>query len=486
MELHDRMGCCRARSCDYDRLDYTIDNDLVQGVTERVIEENRWVSTHWPGRPQIGNEALLWRQECDAIDEVLQNHLANLKTWGRYARLAEGRARIGVDEVSFSLLFLGYRARTAKLMLYWTKCRAAIAQHDAESNLKLAEETKFLTQNSKADSRSLTRLQYLAMISLPLSLSSSIFGMGFFSTSTGPSGEPRLLVSPRWWYYLALAVPMTALTVVALYFMVAWEALRERSRSAPCNIVFKRSDIGRNANQRKLCIESTLKTPNPPQELGDSPSANAAALIHTSWIPNFLIKWNETHDIHYQHLLARLGVRIKPPKLHRPRPLPQLLSRNISHANLPLRLDIFPSSNINENPVAPNDAVLASVEVCLKASLSWKMSEEITPMRSARGTPKEMRNYTTAFVRGVIVVPDTKEDGTGGGAHISPSVTDRTRYRKEQVKKFWVSEREGEEDGAAAFENEELAPVGKEARERDGDRLGGVENPGGAASWPRR
>ncbi|KAL8706459.1 MAG: hypothetical protein Q9201_000514 [Fulgogasparrea decipioides] len=205
-------------------------NDLVQGVTERVIEENRWVSTHWPGRPQIGNEALLWRQECDAIDEVLQNHLANLKTWGRYARLAEGRARIGVDEVSFSLLFLGYRARTAKLMLYWTKCRAAIAQHDAESNLKLAEETKFLTQNSKADSRSLTRLQYLAMISLPLSLSSSIFGMGFFSTSTGPSGEPRLLVSPRWWYYLALAVPMTALTVVALYFMVAWEALRERSR----------------------------------------------------------------------------------------------------------------------------------------------------------------------------------------------------------------------------------------------------------------
>ncbi|KAI4113813.1 MAG: hypothetical protein LQ345_005288, partial [Seirophora villosa] len=108
-----------------------------------------------------------------------------------YASFVEYRARIGIDE-----------------------CRAAINQHDAENNLKLAEESTKLANASTKDSRSLAKLQYLAIITLPLSLASSIFGMGFFSTTSSPSGEAQLLVSPSWWYYLALALPLTALTVL--------------------------------------------------------------------------------------------------------------------------------------------------------------------------------------------------------------------------------------------------------------------------------
>lgn len=185
---------------------FIIDSDLVQGVIQRVIEENTWVADNWP-YPKASDQAALWKRHYASIDQELRRQLANLKIYGRYARVGEDRARIGIDE-----------------------CRAAISQHDAENNLSLAEESKMIADAAKADSRSLTKLQYLAMITLPLSLSSSIFGMGFFSTSTGPSGDAQLLVSSRWWWYLALAIPMTALTVLSLYGLVAWEAIKNRNR----------------------------------------------------------------------------------------------------------------------------------------------------------------------------------------------------------------------------------------------------------------
>ncbi|KAL8713498.1 MAG: hypothetical protein Q9220_002360 [cf. Caloplaca sp. 1 TL-2023] len=187
---------------------FNIDNDLVQMVVERVIEENGWITSHWPQRKKIpSHDAVLWDQSCEAIDQALRSQLADLRVSRRYARLTEDRARIGIDE-----------------------CRAAIAQHDAESNLKLAAESKILADATTSDSRSLTKLQYLAMLALPLSLSSSIFGMGFFNTGPDSSGRPQLLVSSQWWWYLVLALPMTAFTVLSLYGIVAWDALRDRNR----------------------------------------------------------------------------------------------------------------------------------------------------------------------------------------------------------------------------------------------------------------
>ncbi|KAI4192407.1 MAG: hypothetical protein LQ348_003160 [Seirophora lacunosa] len=151
-----------------------IDNDLVQDVVLRVIEENKWVCKNWP-RPEKDSAEAMWKRSCETVDEKLRWQLANLKISGRYARFVEDRARIGIDE-----------------------CRAAINQNDAENNLRLAEESTKLANASTKDSRSLAKLQYLAIITLPLSLASSILGMGFFSTTSSPSGEAQLLVSPSW------------------------------------------------------------------------------------------------------------------------------------------------------------------------------------------------------------------------------------------------------------------------------------------------
>lgn len=78
---------------------FIIDSDLVQGVIQRVIEENIWIGNHWP-QPKAAEEAALWRRHSASIDQELHRQLANLKIYGRYARVGEDRARIGIDEVS--------------------------------------------------------------------------------------------------------------------------------------------------------------------------------------------------------------------------------------------------------------------------------------------------------------------------------------------------------------------------------------------------
>lgn len=68
--------------------------------------------------------------------------------------------------------------------------------------------------------------------------------MGFFSTATSPSVEPQLLVSPRWWWYLVLAMPMTVLTALSLYSIVALETLKERTRKPLRSIETDVKDAG--------------------------------------------------------------------------------------------------------------------------------------------------------------------------------------------------------------------------------------------------
>lgn len=75
-----------------------IDNDLVQDVVLRVIEENKWVCKNWP-RPEKDSAEAMWKRSCETVDEKLRWQLANLKISGRYARFVEDRARIGIDEV---------------------------------------------------------------------------------------------------------------------------------------------------------------------------------------------------------------------------------------------------------------------------------------------------------------------------------------------------------------------------------------------------
>ncbi|KAI0173505.1 hypothetical protein GGR52DRAFT_572012 [Hypoxylon sp. FL1284] len=125
------------------------------------------------------------------MDDIFANLEKEVVLIGVYAGLYLERSKIGIDE-----------------------CYAMINQRDSELNIQIAKA-------SNQDNRSLRIIQILSMIFLPGSLVSSIFGMGFFSTSmtNDGSGDAIFVASNHWWLYFAVSVPLTLIVMaVMLYY----------------------------------------------------------------------------------------------------------------------------------------------------------------------------------------------------------------------------------------------------------------------------
>lgn len=91
----------------------------------------------------------------------------------------------------------------------------------------MATESTQIAHASHQDSRALRVIQILSMLFLPASLVSSIFGMGFFSTSQGTDGQATFMISHNWWLYVAISVPLTALCLIFMgsyNVAVKWKA----------------------------------------------------------------------------------------------------------------------------------------------------------------------------------------------------------------------------------------------------------------------
>ena len=89
----------------------------------------------------------------------------------------------------------------------------------------MAAESTYIARASHDDSRSLRIIQILTMVFLPASLVATIFGMGFFNTSSTDNGAVQFSVSGHWWIYLAVSVP---LTLVILLFMSGYTVYQRR------------------------------------------------------------------------------------------------------------------------------------------------------------------------------------------------------------------------------------------------------------------
>ncbi len=97
-------------------------------------------------------------------------------------------------------------------------------------NLQMATESTQIARSSHQDSRSLWIIQILSMLFLPASLVSSIFGMGFFSTSQGTDGRAVFTISHNWWLYIAISVPLTVVCLVSMgFYNVAFKSRARRS-----------------------------------------------------------------------------------------------------------------------------------------------------------------------------------------------------------------------------------------------------------------
>ena len=97
----------------------------------------------------------------------------------------------------------------------------------------MATESTLIARASHQDSRALRYIQILSMLFLPASLVSSIFGMGFFSTSQDENGKAIFTISHNWWLYLAISVPLTVLCLVSMGWYNAVFKSKKRQSSDP-------------------------------------------------------------------------------------------------------------------------------------------------------------------------------------------------------------------------------------------------------------
>ena len=78
------------------------------------------------------------------------------------------------------------------------------------------------------------------MLFLPGSLISSIFGMGFFSTSSATGGGGAVFTaSNKWWIYLAIAVP---LTIIVTAVMIYYQRTNEGTAAQPSKVPISDSE----------------------------------------------------------------------------------------------------------------------------------------------------------------------------------------------------------------------------------------------------
>jgi uncharacterized membrane protein YwaF len=76
-----------------------------------------------------------------------------------------------------------------------------------------------LTKKSTQDAAAVKVLTILTLIYLPATVVSNFFSTSFVDSQTSPGGSSHLVVSNEWWILVAVAVPLTLLT---LYIWYVW------------------------------------------------------------------------------------------------------------------------------------------------------------------------------------------------------------------------------------------------------------------------
>lgn len=93
-----------------------------------------------------------------------------------------------------------------------------IAQADTQATLKM-------TRAALSDSTAMKTIAIVTMIFLPATFVSAIFSMSFFNFSGSPTDE-TWTVSREIWIYFAVAIPLTAISLISWY---VWHSRLERT-----------------------------------------------------------------------------------------------------------------------------------------------------------------------------------------------------------------------------------------------------------------
>lgn len=173
------------------------DYDILAETVEHLQKQAAWFNEWLMGSSgDASSERVQKMMDAQRVlNDTFDNLLKDVKLIGTYSNLYLERSKIGVSE-----------------------CFAMVAQRDAETNISVATESASIARASHQDNQSLRIIQILSMIFLPASLISSIFGMGFFNTQPRGDGSAQFTISGNWWWYVAIAIPVTLL----LWIYMTW------------------------------------------------------------------------------------------------------------------------------------------------------------------------------------------------------------------------------------------------------------------------
>ncbi|KAJ3515320.1 hypothetical protein NLJ89_g1831 [Agrocybe chaxingu] len=107
-------------------------------------------------------------------------------------------------------------------------CFNLATQADSRTNLDIARLTGRISVSAQRDNASMITIAAVTMFFLPGSFVSALFSMVFFNSENKEDGQVALLVSPQWWLFPAIAIP---LTVIVFLVWVVWRRRRNTAAS---------------------------------------------------------------------------------------------------------------------------------------------------------------------------------------------------------------------------------------------------------------
>ncbi|KUJ06555.1 uncharacterized protein LY89DRAFT_632689 [Mollisia scopiformis] len=99
-------------------------------------------------------------------------------------------------------------------------------QADNDINLQISSATKAIAHEAQRDSSSMITIAAVTMFFLPGTFVSAIFSMTFFNFQQDGMGNQQFQVSEKWWYYLAVTIP---LTVAVFAIWTIWQKWKFRN-----------------------------------------------------------------------------------------------------------------------------------------------------------------------------------------------------------------------------------------------------------------
>ena len=95
-----------------------------------------------------------------------------------------------------------------------------IMQHDSRATIAIAEQAQRTAIDTKRESVAMRTISALTMIFLPGTFVGTIFGMAFFNYNE--NGTNTIRVSPVWWLYVVITVPLTGLILGLWVVWLRW------------------------------------------------------------------------------------------------------------------------------------------------------------------------------------------------------------------------------------------------------------------------